>query len=90
MTITATDNAGYSGTATLQLDHHQHGVGDQPRVTRPTYQARPSPPLPITATDSSAGATLTYSDGGTLPRGCPSIRPAARSPARPPPVACYA
>ena len=45
-------------------------------MTSPTCRARPSRPVTISASDSSSGATLTYSDGGTLPTGL-SIDPSS-------------
>ena len=77
VTITATDDAGYSGTATFTWT-----IGNTVSVTSPGDQTDGSgtaiTPVPITATDSSEGATLTYSDGGTLPPGL-SIDPASGS-----------
>ena len=68
VTITATDDAGYSGAATFTWT-----IGNTVSVTSPGDQSDVSgtaiTAVPISATDSSAGATLTYSDGGTLPPG---------------------
>ncbi len=75
VTITVTDDAGYSGSATFNWL-----VTDTVTVTNPGDQSSTSgtaiTPLPITATDSSSTATLSYSDGGTLPPGL-SIDPAS-------------
>ena len=68
MTITATDNAGFSGTAsftwTITSSITVTNPGDQSDVSGTAIAA-----LQIHATDSSAGSTLSYSDGGTLPPG---------------------
>ena len=53
----------------LHLDHHQHGVGDQPGQPVQRVRHAPSAPLPIAASDSSSTATISYPDGGTLPPG---------------------
>ena len=68
MTVTATDNAGFAGHASFTWT-----------VTNTLSAANPGPqadisgsaitPLAISASDSSTTATLTYSDGGTLPPG---------------------
>ena len=77
VTITATDDAGYSGSATFNWT-----IGNTVTVTSPGDQTDASgtaiTAVPITATDSSDGATLTYSDGGTLPPGL-SIDPSSGS-----------
>ncbi len=68
VTITASDDAGYSGSATFTWT-----VTNTVSVTNPGDQSDGSgtaiTAVPIQATDSSAGSTLTYSDGGTLPPG---------------------
>ena len=75
VTITATDGGGYSGTATFNWT-----VTNGVSVTSPGDQTdgsgAPIAPVTITASDSSSGATLSYSDGGTLPAGL-SIDPAS-------------
>ena len=75
VTITATDNAGFSGTATFNWV-----ISNTVTVTSPGDQTSGSgaaiTPVPISATDSSSTATLTYSDGGTLPPGL-SIDPSS-------------
>ena len=77
VTITATDGSGASGSATFNWT-----ITNTVSVTSPGDQSDGSgtaiTALPITATDSSAGATLTYSDGGTLPPGL-SIDPSSGS-----------
>ena len=77
VTITATDDAGYSGSATFTWT-----IANTVSVTSPGDQTDGSgtaiTAVPITATDSSDGATLTYSDGGTLPPGL-SIDPSSGS-----------
>ena len=83
VTITVTDNAGFSGDATFSWM-----VTNTVTVTSPGDQTGVSgtaiATLPIVATDSSSGATLSYTDGGTLPAGCRSTPPAVTSPARRP------
>jgi hypothetical protein len=68
VTITATDNAGFSGTASFTWS-----VGNDIAVTNPGDQSSPSGTaitnLPVTASDSSSTATLSYTDNGTLPPG---------------------
>jgi hypothetical protein len=68
VTITASDNQGFSGTATFTWT-----VTSNITVTNPGAQTDGSgtaiTPLTIQASDSSAGSTLSYSDGGTLPPG---------------------
>ncbi len=68
VTITATDGAGYSGSATFTWTVTNTvsvtGPGDQSDVSGTAIT-----PVPVTATDSSSTATLSYSDGGTLPPG---------------------
>ena len=68
VTITASDNQGFSGTAGFTWT-----VTSSITVTNPGAQTDGSgaaiTPLTIQASDSSAGSTLTYSDGGTLPPG---------------------
>ena len=75
MTITATDDAGFSGSTSFNWS-----VTNTVTVTGPGDQSDPSgsaiTTLPIAATDSSSTATLSYSDGGTLPPGL-SIDPAS-------------
>ena len=75
VTITATDNAGFSGTATFNW-----AITNTVSVTSPGNQSSVSGTaianLPITASDSSSTATLTYSDDGTLPPGL-SIDPSS-------------
>ena len=66
--ITATDGAGYSAT-----DSFNWTVTDTIGVTGPGAQSDQSgstiTPLSVTGTDTSSAATLTFSDGGTLPPG---------------------
>ena len=68
VTITATDGAGYTGSATFNWT-----ITNTVTVTSPGDQTDVSgtaiSPVAISATDSSSAATLTYSDGGTLPPG---------------------
>ena len=68
VTITASDGAGYSGstnfTWTVTNTVSVTGPGDQSDVSGTAIT-----PLSVTATDSSSTATLSYSDGGTLPPG---------------------
>jgi len=75
VTITATDNAGATGSATFNWV-----ITNTVTVTSPGDQASGSgtaiTPLPISASDSSSAATLSYSDGGTLPPGL-SIDPSS-------------
>ena len=75
VTITVTDDAGYSGSTAFNWS-----ISDTVTVTSPGDQSSTSgtaiTTLPISATDSSATATLSYSDGGTLPPGL-SIDPAS-------------
>ena len=82
VTITATDTDGYSGNTSFTWK-----ITNAVSVTNPGAQSSVSgtaiAALPITATDSG-GETLTYSDGGTLHRGWPSIPTPDRSPARRP------
>ena len=77
VTITATDNAGFTGSATFNWT-----ITNTVTVTNPGDQSNVSgtaiTALPISATDSSSAATLTYSDGGTLPPGL-SIDPSSGS-----------
>ena len=77
VTVTATDNAGFAGIDHVHLDHHQHGVGDQPR--RPERRLwLGHHPAADPASDSLEAATLSYSDNGTLPAGL-SIDPSSGS-----------
>jgi hypothetical protein len=66
--IPATDNAGYSGSTSFTWL-----VTNQVSVTNPGTQTTGSgkaiTPVDITATDSSAGVTLSYADGSSLPPG---------------------
>ncbi len=75
VTITVTDDAGYSGSATFTWTITNTvsvtGPGDQSDVSGTAIT-----PVPVTASDSSSTATLTYSDGGTLPPGL-SIDPSS-------------
>ena len=68
MTITATDGAGYSNSASFNWT-----VTNTVTVTSPGDQSDVSgtaiSPLAISASDSSSTASLSYSDGGTLPPG---------------------
>ena len=68
MTITATDDAAFSGSASFNWT-----VTNAVTVTSPGDQSDVSgtaiSPLAISASDSSSTATLSYSDGGTLPPG---------------------
>ena len=68
VTITASDNQGFSGTASFTWT-----ITSSITVTNPGAQTDGSgtaiTPLTIQASDSSAGSTLSYSDGGTLPPG---------------------
>ncbi len=68
VTITVTDNSGYSGTATFTWN-----ITNSVSVTSPGDQTGTSgtaiTDLPITASDSSPSATLSYADNGTLPAG---------------------
>ena len=52
----------------LHLDHHQHGVGDQPGQPVDVSGTAISG-LSVAASDSSSTATISYSDDGTLPPG---------------------
>jgi Putative Ig domain len=75
VTITATDNAGFTGTATFNW-----AIVNTVTVTSPGDQSSGSgtaiTPLTITASDSSSTATLSYTDSGTLPPGL-SIDPSS-------------
>jgi hypothetical protein len=66
--ITVTDSAGYSGSTSFTWL-----VTNTVSVTNPGSQTARSgtaiTPLDINATDSSAGVTLSYADGSTLPPG---------------------
>ena len=77
VTITATDSAGFTGTTTFTWT-----ITNTITVTNPGAQSNvsgsPITAVAISATDSSSTATLTYSDGGTLPPGL-SIDPASGS-----------
>ena len=68
MTITATDNAGYHGSTSFTWT-----VTNTVTVTNPGDQNSAAgtaiTPLAVSASDSSSTATLSYSDGGTLPPG---------------------
>jgi hypothetical protein len=68
VTVTATDSAGFSGHATFTWT-----VTNTVSVANPGAQSDVSgwaiTPLAISASDSSSTATLSYSDGGTLPAG---------------------
>jgi hypothetical protein len=68
VTVTATDNAGFSGQATFAWT-----VTNTLSAANPGAQSDVSgsaiTPLAISASDSSSTATLSYSDGGTLPPG---------------------
>ena len=68
VTITVTDDSGFSGTATFTWT-----VTDAVTVTSPGPQSSASgtaiTPVPISASDSSPSSTLSYSDNGTLPPG---------------------
>ena len=77
VTITATDGAGSRGstnfTWTITNTVSVTSPGDQTNESGTAITA-----VPISATDSSSTATLTYSDGGTLPAGL-SIDPSSGS-----------
>ena len=68
VTITVTDNASYSGSASFIWT-----ITNMVAVTNPGDQTSNTgsaiTPLQIVASDSSSTATLSYSDGGTLPAG---------------------
>jgi hypothetical protein len=68
VTVTATDSAGFSGQATFSWT-----VTNTLSAANPGAQSDVSgsaiTPLAISASDSSSTATLSYSDGGTLPAG---------------------
>ena len=68
MTITVSDDAGYSSSASFTWT-----ITNTVSVTNPGDQSNVSgtaiTPVAISASDSSSRATLTYSDGGTLPPG---------------------
>jgi hypothetical protein len=74
VTVTVTDSAGFAANASFTW-----GITNTVSVTNPGDQASVSgtaiTPLGIIASDSLPTATLTYSDGGTLPPGL-SIDPA--------------
>ena len=75
MTITATDNAGATGSATFNWV-----ITNTVSATSPGNQNDVSgtaiTPVTVAASDSSSTATLSYSDGGTLPPGL-SIDPSS-------------
>jgi hypothetical protein len=66
--ITVTDNSGFTGTTSFSWT-----TGSSVTVNNPGPQTSGSgaaiTPLTITASDTSPTATLTYSDGGSLPPG---------------------
>ena len=68
VTVKATDNAGFSGSAAFTWT-----VTNTVNETNPGNQADVSgsaiTPVSAAATDTSSAATLSYSDGGTLPPG---------------------
>ena len=68
VTITVTDNAGYSDQASFTWD-----ITNVVSVTNPGNQTDDDntaiPTLQIAASDSSSMATLSYADNGTLPPG---------------------
>ncbi len=75
VTITASDDAGYSASDSFSWVVTNvvttSGPGDQSSVS-----GSPVTPVSATATDSSSTATVTWSDGGTLPPGL-SVDPAS-------------
>ena len=66
--LTATDGAGFSAT-----DSFSWTVTNSVTTTGPGHQSTvsgtPVTPVTVTGTDSSSTATLTFTDGGTLPPG---------------------
>jgi hypothetical protein len=68
VTITATDGSGAHGSTTFTWT-----IANTVTVTNPGHQSSVTgtaiSPLSIAATDSSSSATLSYTDGGTLPPG---------------------
>ena len=85
VTVKATDGAGFTGTASFSWT-----ISNTVSVTNPGNQANVSgsaiTPVMVTATDSSSGATLTYSATG-LPVGL-SISPGSGSITGTPTTAC--
>ncbi len=68
VTVTATDSAGFHGSASFTWTVTNSVVVTSPG-DRTTTSGTPIAPLAVASTDSSATATTTYSDAGTLPPG---------------------
>ena len=68
VTLTATDGAGFSGSSTFTWTASNTVTLSAP-ATEAEVSGSPIAPVTVGATDSSPTATITFSDGGTLPPG---------------------